>query len=218
MPDLEQKIINKTARLGVVGLGYVGLPLAIAFSEANFPVFGLDIQQPKVDSVNRGESYIADISSNLLSRVVSNGSLKATTNQGILREMDAIIICVPTPLNKTKEPDLSYVIKTSEEISQHLQPQQLIIMESTTYPGTTNEVILPILERSGLKAITDFYLAYSPERVDPGNRKYNIQNTPKVVAGIDPESTRLSVLLYSQVAGKVIPVSCPAVAEMTKIF
>jgi len=218
LPQLEERIKNKTAKVCVVGLGYVGLPLAVAFAQAGFKVLGFDMQQKRVDSVNKGQSYIADISSENLSAVVANNRLQATTAQNRLREVEAICICVPTPLTKSKEPDLSYVTQESEELSRHLQPGQLVVLESTTYPGTTREVMLPILERSGLKAGQDFYLAYSPERVDPGNKKYSIRNTPKIVGGIDSASTKLAELLYRQVADVVVPVSGTEVAEMTKVF
>jgi len=218
LPQLEEKIKNKMARVGIVGLGYVGLPLAIAFSEAGFKVLGLDVDPEKIDLINQGKSYIADVSSERISVGLANGFLEVTTTQSYLKEVDVICICVPTPLKKSKEPDLSYVINAAEEISRHLQSGQLVVMESTTYPGTTKEVILPILKRSELKAGEDFYLAYSPERADPGNKNYNIRNTPKIVAGIDPESTRLVELLYRQITDMVISVSSPEVAEMSKIF
>ncbi len=218
MSDLKQRLRNKTAAIGIVGLGYVGLPLAVAFSEAGFKVLGFDMQQKRVNSVNKGQPYIADIDSESLSAVVVNNLLQATTDQSRFKELDVICICVPTPLTRTREPDLSYVTSQSEELSRYLQPGQLIVLESTTYPGTTREVVLPILERSGLKGGQDFYLAYSPERVDPGNKKYRIKNTPKIVGGIDPQSTRLAELLYRQVADMVVPLSSPEVAEMTKIF
>lgn len=218
MMEPEEKIRNKTAKVGVIGLGYVGLPLALAFAEAGFKVLGFDLQQKRVDLVNQGKSYIAGVSEDSLSFVVSKKFLEATTSQSRLDEVDAICICVPTPLTKTKEPDLSYVIRESEEISERLKPGQLVILESTTYPGTTREIVLPVLERSGLKAGSDFYLAFSPERVDPGNKKYTVKNTPKPVGGINQESTRLAELVYKQVADVVVPVSCPEVAEMTKIF
>lgn len=214
----EEKIRNKIAKVGVIGLGYVGLPLALAFAEAGFKVLGFDLQQKRVDLVNQGKSYIAGVSEDNLSFVVSKKFLEATTNQSRLDEVEAICICVPTPLTKTKEPDLSYVIRESEEISERLKPGQLVILESTTYPGTTREIVLPVLERSGLKAGSDFYLAFSPERVDPGNKEYTIKNTPKLVGGINQESTRLAELVYKQVADVVVPVSCPEVAEMTKVF
>jgi len=209
---------DKTAVIGIVGLGYVGLPLAVAFSHAGFKVMGFDIQQKRVNLVNKGQSYIVDIDSKSLSVAVVNNLLEATMDQSRLKEVDAICICVPTPLTKTKEPELSYVIYQSEEISKRLQPGQLVVLESTTYPGTTSGVMLPILERSGLKGGQDFHLAYSPERVDPGSKNYNIKNTPKVVGGIDYQSTKLAELFYSQVVDVVVPVSRPEVAEMTKIF
>ena len=217
MLDLEQKLKNKTAVIGVVGLGYVGLSLAVAFSEAGFKVLGFDIQQKKVDLVNQGESYIADVPSESLSSVLANGLLATTTDQSRFSEVDAICICVPTPLTKTKEPDLSHVIHESEEISKRLKPGQLVILESTTYPGTTREVVLPILELTGLNVGSDFYLAFSPERIDPG-KNYHIKNTPKIVGGIDSRSTELAGLLYRQVVEIVVPVSCPEVAETAKVF
>jgi len=218
LPDLERKLKDKNAVIGIVGLGYVGLPLAIAFSEAGLKVLGFDTLQERVDMVNKGQSYIASVGSESLSVLVKNGSLQATTAQDRLREMDAICICVPTPLTSTRQPDLTYVTRELEELSEYLQPGQLIVLESTTYPGTTREVALPILERSGLKAGQDFYLAYSPERIDPGNRDYSIKNTPKIVGGIDSVSAGFAESLYSLVADKVIKVSSTEVAEMTKVF
>jgi len=209
MLKLEQKLNNKSAKIGVVGLGYVGLPLALAFAESGFKVLGFDIQHRRVDAINQGESYIADVASERLKAVVSNKFLKTTTEQGKLREVDVICICVPTPLTKTKDPDLSHVIHESREISKHLQPGQLVVLESTTYPGTTRQVVLPILESSRLRGGTDFYLAYSPERVDPGNRKHNIKNTPKIVGGINAQSTELAQALYAQITNTVITVSSP---------
>ena len=188
--NLDQKLMNKTATVGIIGLGYVGLPLAIAFAQAGLKVLGFDIQQKRADLVNKGQSYIADIDNYSLATVIDSGHLEATTDQSRISEVDAICICVPTPLTPDKEPDLSYVTRESEELSEHLQPEQLVVLESTTYPGTTREVVLPILERSGLKAGQDFYLAYSPERIDPGNKKYGISNTPKIVGGIDSQSTQ----------------------------
>jgi len=218
LSTLEHKLRNKTAVVGVVGLGYVGLPLALAFSQAGFKVIGFDVRQENVDSVNKGKSYIPDVDSERLSTAVANKFLEATTNQSWLTNVNVICICVPTPLTKSKEPDLSHVKYESEEISKHLKRGQLIVLESTTYPGTTRDVVLPTLERSGLRAGRDFYLAYSPERVDPGTKNYNIGNTPKVIAGIDPQSTRLVELLYRNVVAVVVIVSSPEVAEMTKIF
>ncbi|HEU65070.1 MAG TPA: nucleotide sugar dehydrogenase [Chloroflexi bacterium] len=215
---LEAKIRDKSAIIGIVGIGYVGLPLAVAFASAGFRVLGFDIRQKNVDSVNRGESYIADVSDESLSSVVTAKFLEATTDQSRIGEVDAICICVPTPLTSTKDPDLSYVIHESDEISKYLRPGQLVVLESTTYPGTTRQVVLPRLESAGLRCGSDFYLAYSPERVDPGSKNYNAKNTPKIVGGIDPRSTQLTQLLYSQIAGTVLPVSCPEAAEMTKVF
>ena len=214
----EQKIKDKSALVAIVGLGYVGLPLAVAFAEAGLRVLGFDVQQKRADLVNRGESYIGDVDSERLLALRSKGLVEAATDQNRLREADAICICVPTPLTKTKDPDLSYVTHEAEEILPRLKPGQVIILESTTYPGTTRQVVQPILERSGLKGGTDFYLAFSPERVDPGTKKHSVKNTPKLVGGIDAQSTRLAVLLYQQVADKVVPVSSPEVAEMTKVF
>lgn len=218
MLKLEEKISNKSAKIGIVGLGYVGLPLAVAFSEAGFHVLGVDIQQKRVDSVSRGQSYITDVPAERLQAVIARNCLQTTTNQSRLNEVDAICICVPTPLTKTKDPDLSHVVRESKEVAKYLQPGQLVVLESTTYPGTTRQILLPILESSKLKCGVDFYLAYSPERVDPGNKKHSIKNTPKIVGGINFESTHLANILYSQIADTVVPVSSPEVAEMTKIF
>jgi len=218
MMKLEDKIRKKSATIGIAGLGFVGIPLAVAFSEAGFKVLGFDVEKEKVDLINKGQSYISDVSSERLSTAVAAKLLKATTRRSRIAEVDAICICVPTPLTKSKEPDLSYVISESEELSKYLQREQLVVLESTTYPGTTREVVLPLLERSGLKVGKDFYLAYSPERVDPGNKRYNIRTTPKLVAGIDAQSTRLAELLYRQIAQVVVSVSCPEVAELTKTF
>lgn len=214
----EKKLKNKSAIIGIVGLGYVGLPLAVAFAEAGFKVLGFDVQSKRVDAVNRAQSYIADISTTRLKAVVAAQLFEATTVQARLKEPDAICVCVPTPLTRTKDPDLSYIITEAKEISRCIRPGQLIVLESTTYPGTTREVVLPILEESGLKAGSEFYLAFSPERVDPGSKHYNVKNTPKIVGGIDTRSTALGALLYQQVAEMVVPVSSPEVAEMTKVF
>lgn len=218
MLGIQESFKSRSATVGVVGLGYVGLPLAVAFAEAGFRVLGFDIQQKRVGLLNRGKCYIGDVSDERLSAAVGGGALAATTDQSRLSEVNAICICVPTPLTRTKDPDLSYVISESEVVSRYLQKGQLVVLESTTYPGTTRDVMLPILERSGLKAGRDFYLAFSPERVDPGSKNYNVRNTPKVVGGIDAKSTKLAALLYSQIVERVVPVSSPEVAEMTKVF
>jgi UDP-N-acetyl-D-glucosamine dehydrogenase len=218
MEELKKKLSDKSARVGIIGLGYVGLPLAVAFAEAGLSVLGFDIQQKRVDKVNKGKSYISDTTDERLAAVVAQKLLEATTDQSRLGEADAICICVPTPLTKSKEPELSYVTSEAEEIAKRLRRGQLIVLESTTYPGTTREVVLPILEKSGLKVGQDFYLAFSPERVDPGNQRYNIKNTPKIVGGIEAKSTELGTLLYKHIAEMVVPASCPEVAEMTKVF
>jgi len=218
LEGLEGKIRDKSAKVGIVGLGYVGLPLAVAFAEAGFGVLGFDIQLKRVELVNQGKSYITDVSSDRLSSVLAKSLLEATTDQSRLKEVDAICICVPTLLTKTKEPDLSCVTYEAKEIAKYLRPGQLVILESTTYPGTTREVVLPILESCGLKVGSDFYLAFSPERVDPGNKNYHIKNTPKIVGGIDARSTGFAGLLYQQATEVVVPVSCPEVAEITKVF
>lgn len=216
--ELDKKLEDNDAVVGVIGLGYVGLPLATAFAEAGLYVLGFDMQKDKVLAVNKGESYISDISRKRLSKVVKENKLKATGDYHDMEKADVICICVPTPLTKTKEPDLTYVINVSEMLCRILRKGQLIVLESTTYPGTTRELVQPILERSGLKAGQDFYLAFSPERVDPSNKKYTIKNTPKVVGGINAESTRLTKLLYQKITKLVLPVSSPDVAEMTKLF
>jgi UDP-N-acetyl-D-glucosamine dehydrogenase len=213
----QSKITDKTG-VCIIGLGYVGLPLAVAFAKAGLKVLGVDVQQRRVTRVNKGQSYIVDVDSETLTEVIKKGLLEATIDQSKIKEVNAICICVPTPLTRTKDPELSYVISESEIVSRYLQKGQLVVLESTTYPGTTREVMLPILERSGLKAGRDFYLAFSPERVDPGSKNYNIRNTPKVVGGINPKSTKLATLLYSRIVERVVPVSSPEVAEMTKVF
>ena len=218
MHSLEKKIQDKSAVISIVGLGYVGLPLAVAFAEAGYHVLGVELLKRRVDSVNRGMSYIGDVSSERLSRLVNKKMLEATQDQSRLSEADTISICVPTPLTRTKQPDLSYVIFESEEVAKYLKPGQLVIVESTTYPGTTREICLPILEKNGLKVGKDFYLAFSPERIDPGTIKYNLRNVPKVVGGIEPESTKVASLLYQQIVDKVHIVSSAEVAEMTKVF
>lgn len=216
---LYEKILGRQAVVGVIGMGYVGLPLAVEKARAGFKVIGFDIQQKRVDMINRGENYIGDVDDEELKELVISGKLRATTNFDELSNCDVISICVPTPLDKFKQPDLSYIIKSTEEIKRRLRKGQLIVLESTTYPGTTDEVVLPILEQTGLKVGKDFYLAFSPERVDPGNPRYKTRNTPKVVGGMTSECTKHAVALYENVleAG-VFPVSSPKAAEMTKIL
>jgi UDP-N-acetyl-D-glucosamine dehydrogenase len=218
MNELLQKISTRRARTGVVGLGYVGLPLAVEFAHAGYDVTGIDLSTAKVDAINRRESYIPDVPSKAVAENVAAGRLRATTDFASVRELDTINICVPTPLRKTKDPDMSYIVSAVEAIAQHLHPGMLVVLESTTYPGTTIEVVQPILEKSGLKAGVDFYLAFSPERVDPGNEKFNTRNVPKVVGGLTPACSKLAQALYSAAIDTVVPVSSPTVAEMVKLL
>jgi len=204
--------------ISIVGLGYVGLPLAVEFARVGLKVFGIEQNPVKVEKVNRGESYIEDVDSKELYNVVSSGKLKAFTEFYPIKDSDAVIICVPTPLTIHKEPDISYIINVTTEIAKYLKKGHLIVLESTTYPGTTEEVVLPILEKSGLKAGKDFYLAFSPERVDPGNKKFTTRDIPKVVGGIDRDSTEKASELYSLITNKVHRVSSPRVAEMEKLL
>ncbi len=216
--ELLKRIRSKEARLGVIGLGYVGLPLAVEFARAGFFVVGYDVSADKVADIQAGRSYIPDVSSDHLAEVVTSGHLVATTRPEVLHDVDIIDICVPTPLRKTRDPDLSYVVKAVTTTQAVLRKGQLIILESTTYPGTTDEVVQPALEETGLKAGTDFYLAFSPERVDPGNPTFNTQNIPKVVGGINNASTEAAVAFYSTVIKTVVPVSSTRVAEMVKLL
>ena len=215
---LKERIVSRQARIGVVGLGYVGLPLAAELARGGFHVWGIDVDPDKVASVNRGDSYIPDVSDKELREVVESGHLRGTTDYGDIASLDVVDICVPTPLRKTRDPDLSFVVSAVEATAAHLRPGQLVILESTTYPGTTEEVARPILERGGLKAGTDFFLAFSPERVDPGNKQYATRDIPKVVGGIDEKSTELAAALYAQIIAQVVPVSSTRVAEMVKLL
>ncbi|HYM10167.1 MAG TPA: nucleotide sugar dehydrogenase [Bryobacterales bacterium] len=215
---LAEKIRTHTARAGVVGLGYVGLPLAVEMARAGFAVTGIDLDKDKVARLDRGECYIDDVDRALLARLRRDRKLQATSDFSCIAQLDTINICVPTPLRKTKDPDMSYVVSAAEQVGRYVHPGMLIILESTTYPGTTDELILPILERSGLREGRDFFLCFSPERVDPGNPKFQTRNIPKVVGGISPQSTELAALLYSQAIEKVIPVSSTRVAEMVKLL
>ncbi|MFX0548038.1 nucleotide sugar dehydrogenase [Hathewaya histolytica] len=217
--QLLKKIENKTAKLGVVGLGYVGLPLAVEKAKAGFQVIGFDVQDEKVSMVNEGKNYIGDIIDSDLEELVNKGMIKATTDFSFVGEVDAVAIAVPTPLDKFKQPDVSYVKKSTEDIAKYLHKGMLVVLESTTYPGTTEEIVKPILESSGLKCGVDFFLAFSPERVDPGNKQFKTKNTPKVVGGCTPECTEIAAKLYKSVLeGDVFEVSSPAVAEMEKIL
>ncbi len=209
---------NPAPRVGVVGLGYVGLPLAVTFAQAGVAVLGLDAVQSKVDQVNAGQSYIEDVPSDTLGPLVEAGLVRATTSWDSIRAVDAVIICLPTPLDDHREPDLSAVLGAADSLAQRLRQGQLVILESTTYPGTTRDELAPILERSGLKAGRDFHLAFSPERVDPGREDWTTRTTPKVVGGLTPECSRRAAELYGTACDTVVQVSTPEVAEMTKLL
>ena len=215
---LLERIRERQARIGVIGLGYVGLPLAVEFAKAGFDVTGFDVDEDKNREINAGHSYIPDIASCELATVVDAKKLRATADMSRLGDMDVIDICVPTPLRKTKDPDLSYVVKAVEAVAAVLRAGQLVILESTTYPGTTDEVVQPMLEADGLKANVDFLLAFSPERVDPGNAQYTTRAIPKVVGGLGPASTEAACALYRAVITTVVPVSSTRVAEMVKLL
>jgi UDP-N-acetyl-D-glucosamine dehydrogenase len=216
--DLLDRIRAKSARIGVIGLGYVGLPLAVEFARQGFDVSGFDVDEAKTGQINAGQSYIPDVLQADLHEAVKAGRLRGTTRMADLAGMDVIDICVPTPLRKTKDPDLSYVIRAVEAVAATLRRGQLIILESTTYPGTTDEVVQPMLESHGLKADVDFFLAFSPERVDPGNQTYTTRNIPKIVGGGGPASTEAAARLYECIVAKVIQVSSTRVAEMVKLL
>jgi UDP-N-acetyl-D-glucosamine dehydrogenase len=216
--SLKDKIREKKARIGVIGLGYVGLPLAVEFAKEGFDVTGFDVDASKVTELNAGRSYILDVRTQDVKASVDAGRLRATTDMSQLKDMDAIDICVPTPLRKTKDPDLSYVVQAVDSVKAHLKRGQLVILESTTYPGTTDEVVQPALEEGGLKAGEDFYLAFSPERVDPGNESYSTKTIPKVVGGVNDVSTELAADLYGAIIDTVVQVSSTRVAEMVKLL
>jgi UDP-N-acetyl-D-glucosamine dehydrogenase len=215
---LRRKIETHQAHVGVVGLGYVGLPLVVEFAHAGFCVTGIDVQQSKVDAINRGESYIQDVPTADVQALVKAGKVRATTDFSIVRELDTINICVPTPLRKTKDPDMSFIVNACQEIARFFHPGTLVILESTTYPGTTDELMLPMFEQAGLHVGKDFFLCFSPERVDPGNPKYQTKNIPKVVGGITPACTEIGALFYRQALDTVIPVGSTRVAEMVKLL
>jgi UDP-N-acetyl-D-glucosamine dehydrogenase len=215
---LADKIRSKTARVGVVGLGYVGLPLAAEYAQAGFNVTGIDLSESKTARINAGDSYVGDVPSSAIEPLVRSGKLRATTDFSVILDLDTVNICVPTPLRKTKDPDMSYIVSACQEIAQYSHPGILVILESTTYPGTTAELVLPMLEKSGLKVGVDFFLCFSPERVDPGNPQFQTKNIPKVVGGITPACTDLGRLFYSQALDHVVPVSSTEVAEMVKLL
>ncbi|MEK7329351.1 MAG: nucleotide sugar dehydrogenase [Candidatus Eisenbacteria bacterium] len=215
---MAARIERRSARLGVIGLGYVGLPLAVEFGKAGFRVDGIDIDQGKVGRLRRVRSYVQDVATADVRVLVRSGRLRPTTDFGVLRNVDAVNICVPTPLSKQRDPDVSYIVAAAREVARHLHRGMLVILESTTYPGTTEELILPLLQESGMRVGRDFFLAFSPERVDPGNPEYTTRNIPKVVGGVTPACTELACRLYAQRLERVVPVSSTQVAEMVKLL
>ncbi len=215
---LTEKFKNKSARLGVIGLGYVGLPLAVEYARAGFRVTGFDVSAEKVDGINAGRSHVKDVPTEVLAGYVKEGLIRATTEFTELARMDSVNICVPTPLRKTRDPDVSYIVSAVEEIARYLHQDMLVILESTTYPGTTEELILPMLEASGLRVGEDFFLGFSPERVDPGNQNYTTRNIPKVVGGVTPACTETAAQLYASTLETVVPVTSTRVAEMVKLL
>ncbi len=216
--QIEKKIHSKDCRVCIVGAGYVGLPIALEFAEKGFPVTAMDNNQHRIDTLKEGKSHISDIPDHKIQEALKKGNFEVTSELEVLESADAVILCVPTPLRKVKEPNISYIIDISQELKKYLRPGQLIILESTTYPGTTRDVILPVLEESGLSVGKDFFLAFSPERIDPGNAKYGLTNIPKLVGGITDGSTSLAKLLYSSIIENVIGLSNPETAEVTKLL
>jgi UDP-N-acetyl-D-glucosamine dehydrogenase len=217
--DLINRLQDRSAKIGVVGIGYVGLQLATVFAEAGFNVVGIDPVQDKVDRVMRGESYVMDVASEQLAGLVNSGKITATSDYSVLASCDAVSICVPTPLRKTGDPDLSFIVSATESLAPHLHRGMVVVLESSTYPGTTREFVLPkLIANSDLKVGTDFFLAFSPERVDPGRTDYTTYNTPKVVGGITQACTDVAVAWYQQAIETVVPVSSTEVAEMAKLL
>ncbi|HEX2165703.1 MAG TPA: nucleotide sugar dehydrogenase, partial [Longimicrobiales bacterium] len=215
---LHDQLNDRTAVVGVIGLGYVGLPLSVEFARSGYRVIGFDVSAPVVDGINAGRSHIGDIDSQLLGALVGEGLIAASTDMSRLAECDAISICVPTPLSKIKDPDLSYVLSAANAILPSLRRGQLIVLESTSYPGTTRDVVLPILEKSGLRAGEDFFLCFSPERVDPGNTQWQTKNTPKVIGGITPACSAAGLELYGRVFDTPVPVESAEAAELVKVY
>ncbi|MBT4250496.1 nucleotide sugar dehydrogenase, partial [bacterium] len=216
--NLIEKIDNRSAKVGVIGLGYVGLPLAMEFVNAGYKVSGIDIDQNKINSLNDGKNYINDVNDGKLNKAVKNGFLRGTSDFSIVKKLDAISICVPTPLNKEKNPDISFIVSVMEKIKDYLHPHMIIILESTTYPGSTRELILPYIQNDNLILGKNIYLCFSPERIDPGNKTYNTGNTPKIIGGLTPECSDTGKKLYSTIINEVIIVSSPETAEMVKLL
>jgi len=216
--EINKKIQNRTAKIGVIGLGYVGLPLAIEFVQTGFNVIGIDIDENKINLINSGDNYIKDVNSKLLIKAVEEKKLSATNDFSIVEDMDSISICVPTPLNKQKDPDISFIISVMDKIKKYIHRDMIIILESTTYPGSTKELILPYIQNSGFDVGKDFFLCFSPERIDPGNKDFNTSNTPKVIGGITRRCTKIGALLYEKIVDKVVTVSSTETAEMVKLL
>jgi UDP-N-acetyl-D-glucosamine dehydrogenase len=218
MTDLIERIQRKEVQVGVVGLGYVGLPLAVEFAQAGLRTVGIEVDPAKVQAVNAGQSYIADVPTNLVHDLAAEGLLSATTDYSVLKDIDCVSVCVPTPLRKTQDPDMSYILAAADEIVKYLHHYMLIVLESTTYPGTTEEVFLPRLQGNGYHVGENIFLAFSPERVDPGNPVWQTKNTPKVIGGITPRCTEVASALYCQAMDQVVPVSSATTAEMVTPF
>lgn len=218
MPSLETKINNKKARIGVVGLGYVGLPLAVEYAAKGFDTVGIEVDTHKVNAINAGKNYIDDVDNKVFAKVTKSGKLTAVASYEGVGKLDVIFICVPTPFTANKEPDISYIVASAKEIAPRLRKGHMIILKSTTFPNTTEGYVMPILDEAGLKVGKEYYLAFSPERIDPGNKKWNTSNTPTVVGGVTAECTRLACLVTQQAVSKVVPVSNPKVAEMEKLL
>lgn len=216
--DLKSKFEQQQAKIGIIGLGYVGLPLSVEFAKKGFAVTGIDIDKQRVNQLNQGYNYIPDVDAEEFAELVKSKRIKATTDFSKLKQLDAVSICVPTPLNKLKDPDVSHIMDVLKEIRKYLHKKILIILESTTYPGTTRELILPQLESAGYKVGQDFFLCFSPERIDPGNRTYHVRNTPKVVGGVTQSCTEVGTAMYEQIIDSVVPVTSPETAEMVKLL
>ncbi len=215
---LDKKIKDKTAKIGVIGLGYVGLPLAVEFVQAGYDVIGIDVDEAKIKAINSGKNYIDDIDDKILKKAVFEKKLRATNDFNEVKQMDSISICVPTPLNKQKDPDISYIVSVMDKLKNHLHEGMAIVLESTTYPGSTKELILPYIDRAGFDIGKNFFLCFSPERIDPGNKVYNTSNTPKVIGGITQECTKIGVSLYQGIVDQVVEVSSTETAEMVKLL
>ncbi|MGF1507234.1 MAG: nucleotide sugar dehydrogenase [Anaerolineae bacterium] len=215
---LLEKIEKREAGIAVIGMGYVGLPLAVEFAKEGYCVIGVDVSQPKVDMLNRGESYIPDVPTELIADLAEKGLLSATTDYSVIRDVDAISICVPTPLRKTKDPDMSYVIAAADEVAKYAHDDLLVVLESTTYPGTTDELIIPRIAHNGFVVGQDVYICFSPERIDPGNKVYGVRNTPKIIGGATPNCVMMGQALYGKIIDTVVPVSSTRSAEMVKLL